>query len=83
VLVPSDSGRALFHVADLRFGACNSTYFCTGNNVLCLSSNVDLQGGYTTTFLQTPNISTFMQVSHVQPVFNFAMMYLHQLIVYI
>ena len=57
LLLPTKDNIALFHAADIRFG--NST----GKNVLCTSPQVDLKSVYPTTFQQTANLSTFMQVT--------------------
>ena len=47
----------MFHVEDVKFGPCE------GKNVMCMDSNVDLQGNYPTTFDRTANLTTFMQAS--------------------
>ena len=56
ILLPSEGGIAMFHATDLKFGPS------PGLNVLCTTPEIDLQRAFVTTFEQTSNLTTFMQV---------------------
>ena len=56
ILLPSEDGIAMFHATDLKFAES------PGLNVLCTTPDVDLQRAFVTTFEQTSNLTTFMQV---------------------
>ena len=69
VLLPSSDGIAVFHVTDLKFGAS------PGRNILCTSEIMDLSRAYMTTYEQTSNLTTFMQVffstkQHIATIFS-------------
>lgn len=57
ILLPSEDNKAMFHATDLKFAPS------PGQNVLCTTPDIDLQRAFVTTFEQTSNLSTFMQVS--------------------
>lgn len=60
VEAPSDGGRALFHIGDVRFG----DYKMGGEptNFVCVDAAQELKGSYQTNFQRSSNITTFMQV---------------------
>ena len=59
ILLPSNptTGVALYHATDIKFYEAPE-----GKNVLCMTEDVDLQRTYKTTFSQSQDILTHMQV---------------------
>ena len=65
-MAPALGNRPSVHLLDVKFDSC------VGNNVLCVSPNVDLQRTYSTVFNKSDAITSFMGVScHIRNMFYF------------
>ena len=55
-MLPVDGDRPIFHATDIKFDSCS------GKNILCFSTSVDLRRNFNATFSKLSFIKGFMTV---------------------